>query len=96
MDTSPVGWAAFIVALVGAFIAVLSAAGLPVSPELEDAIKNLFLIGSPAVVWLLVRGKTTPLADPKDDSGVELVRKSDNQPPLQAQRYRSKRSPDTL
>lgn len=91
LDTSPVGWAATIVALIGAVIAVVVAAGVPISPELESAIKNLFMIGSPILVWLFSRGKTTPLADPRDDNGVKLVRETDSQPPMQAQRYQAKK-----
>lgn len=91
MDTSPVGWAATIVALVGAIIAVVVAAGVPISPELESAIQNLFMVAAPLLVWLFTRGKTTPLADPRDEQGVQLVRKTDQQPPLQAQRYQAKK-----
>lgn len=90
MDTSPVGWSATIVALLGAFLGVLVAAGVPISEELKIALLSFFATASPVLVWLLSRGRVTPLADPRDSNGVPLVRETDHEPPLQAQRYQVK------
>ena len=91
MDTSPVGMAAVIVAVIGAFIGVLVAFGVPIPEGAEDALVAFFVTASPLFVWLLSRGRTTPLADPRDEQGVKLVRETDHQPPLQAQRYQAKK-----
>lgn len=90
MDTSPVGMAATIVAIIGALLGVLVAAGIPITEDLKIALLTFFTTASPIIVWLLSRGRTTPLADPRDNTGVPLVRETDNKPPLQAQRYQAK------
>lgn len=92
MDTSPIGWVATITAIVVAVIGVLVAFGVPVSNEIKVSIVALLAALSPVGVWYFTRHKTTPLADPRDDQGVELVRKTDSQPPLQAQRRKAKNS----
>lgn len=93
MDTSPVGWSATIVAIIAAFLGVLIAFGVPITEEMKIALLTFFGTAAPVVVWLMSRRKVTPLADPKDSTGEELVRRVDQQPPLQAQRHRSMQRP---
>lgn len=89
MDTSPIGWVAAVTAIVAALFGVLVAFGIDFTEDMKVSILTLIAAGAPVGVWWFTRNKTTPLADPKDDQGVELVRKTDNQPPLQAQRHQA-------
>lgn len=91
MDTSPIGWTATIVSIVAAVLAVLVAFGVPLTEDMKISLLGLFSVVAPVVVWWQTRNKTTPMVAPKDEQGVPLVRETDHQPPLQAQKYEAKK-----
>lgn len=74
MTNQPIINAAVITSVVGAFIALLTAFGIPITAEQQAAIMSLFAILAPFLVAWIANGKTTPLSNPRDATGAELTR----------------------
>lgn len=60
-------------ALAGAALAVLVAAGAPISPDLRAALIALIGAAAPVAVAVWGRRDVTPLADPRDNQGRPLT-----------------------
>lgn len=73
MNREPLFNASVMVAIVAAGIVLLVSFGLPVSPDQTEAIIGFVTIIAPLVVAVLARNKVTPLADPRNSAGDELV-----------------------
>ena len=73
-NREPLITGAIIVSLVAAAIQLLVAFGIPVTPDQTQAIMGFITIVAPLAVAYFVRGKVTPLADPKTNDGERLVR----------------------
>lgn len=76
----PVWNAAAISAAIAAVIALLVAFGVKVTQEQTVAILGVVAAVMPFVAAAMSNSKVTPLANPRDETGEELVRKSDQQP----------------
>lgn len=61
------------VALATAVLAVLVAAGIPISPELRVAVLALIGAVMPVAAALWSRRDVTPLSDPRDNDGAPLT-----------------------
>ncbi len=69
METQPVlSWAG-IVAFVGGLLALLVTFGVPITDDQTKAVLAALVLGGPLVAALIARGKVTPVANPRDDSG---------------------------
>jgi len=77
LNNQPLITTAAITSIVGALIALLTAFGVPLTPEQQAAIAGFALVVAPWVVALVGRQLTTPLANPQDDDGVPLSRPGD-------------------
>ena len=74
MKDEPLINAAAMVAIVMAVINLLRTFGVPVTEEQIAAFNELMVYVAPFAVVLLARGKVTPLAAPKDNTGTPLTR----------------------
>lgn len=72
-NREPLITGAIVVSLVAAAIQLLVAFGIPLTPDQTQAIMGFVTILAPLVVAWLVRGKVTPLADPRNNRGEKLV-----------------------
>jgi hypothetical protein len=73
MSSEPLVTVASITAGVAAFLALLMAFGIPVTPEQQTAILRVVAVGAPIVVALVARGSVTPNArvvEGLDGSGI--------------------------
>lgn len=94
MEERPVLTAAMLVALATAVLSIIAALGVPISADLKVALLSAISIIAPLAVWKLQSGKTTPIVNPKDEHGNELVRKDTGTTPARAAIYRSKKGLD--
>ncbi len=84
-ETKPVTVGTTVVALITAVLALLVAFGVELTNEQTAAILGVAGVLVPIVAGIWISRKTTPLAEPKDDDGVPLVRSSDRLPTRAAQ-----------
>ena len=73
MNREPLLKKALWVTAIGAVIAVLVSAGVPISDELRDAILKLVAALLPIITAIWARGSVTPVEDPRDDEGEPLT-----------------------
>jgi hypothetical protein len=73
METQPVLTWAGIVAFVGGLLALLVTFGVPITGDQTTAALAALVLAGPIVTALVARGKVTPVANPKDNTGTPLV-----------------------
>lgn len=88
---TPLITTAAITSIVSAAIALLVAFGVHLTADQTAAILGFITVLAPWVVALVGHNTTTPLSNPKDSTGAELVRKVDGMPTAQAVRSMAKR-----
>lgn len=79
MQQNPVITTAAITSIVGAVLSLLTAFGVPMTPEQQAALSGFILIIAPWIVALVGQRTTTPLSKPRDTDG-EILTRSDNTP----------------
>lgn len=77
MQREPILKAATLVSIVAAILSLLVAYGVPITEAQQDAWQTVAVLLAPFVVWGIARWKTTPVSDPRDDTGTKLVRAGD-------------------
>lgn len=88
---TPLITTAAITSIVSAVIALLTAFGVHLTADQTAAILGFIAVLAPWIVALVGHNTTTPLANPTDKEGVQLVRASDGMPTAQAVRSMAKR-----
>lgn len=75
-----------VMALLGALVALNVINLLPEQMQaVESALGAVLMVAGPAISTLLARRASTPLVEPRDETGAELVRKVDGRPTRAAQ-----------
>lgn len=77
MSNEPLITAALITAIIAGLVTLLRAFGVPITQEQQDAINQFMAILAPLVVAAVARQYVTPVASPRDSTGVRLVRDSE-------------------
>lgn len=80
MNQTPLITAAAVTTGVTLLIALLVSFGVHLTPEQQTAIAAFVAFVAPWVVALVGHNTTTPLSNPRDETGAELVRKVDGMP----------------
>lgn len=73
MNRQPLINAALIVALAASALSVLVAFGLGLTPDQIQALMGFVTVAAPLLVALLAHKKVTPLSDPRNSDGEQLV-----------------------
>lgn len=77
MSNEPLVTAAVIAAVIGAFITLLKAFGVPLSADQQAAISSFVVVVAPLLTAWYARSRVTPLTKPRDEDGVTLSRPGD-------------------
>lgn len=91
MGTSPLITTAALASITGAVIALLVAFGVRLTADQTAAIMGLVAVAAPWIVALVGHNTTTPLSDPRDETGQPLVRAVDGMPTIAQTRSMAKK-----
>lgn len=72
MNDAPVMTTAIVTSLVTAVISLLTAFGVPMTPEQTAAILGVVGVIAPWAVWYVSHRTTTPLSNPTTETGLPL------------------------